>query len=249
MSGGGITVVLLTRDFAPMLNVALFHLQRALLMAPGRAADHIVVVDNASKYPMPREQFAEYNVEWIRYDEHVSFSRGCNTGMKKFPNDFYLMLNNDVILHPLAVQHMLECFRDDTRLGICGLRLLFPDGTMQHCGIRFGPPELGPYHAFRKEPAAQVGRQTTICQAVTGACMLMKHAVIEQTGGFDESFPFAWEDTDLCLRARQLGWHIVCCNAVDSVHFESMTPGRLEMDPPSRELFYQRWSGRWMVDG
>ena len=249
MSGNGITIVLLTRDFAPMLELALFHLQRALAAVPGRADDHIVVVDNASAYPIAREPFEPYKVEWIRYDEHVSFSHGCNVGMQRFPNDYYLMLNNDVILHPQSLEHMLACFADNNRLGICGLRLLFPDGTLQHCGIRFGPEELGPYHAFRKEPAARVGRQTIACQAVTGACMLIRREVVEQTGGFDESYPFAWEDTDLCLRTRQLGWHIACCNAVDSIHFESMTPGRMAMDPPSRDLFYLRWAGRWMIDG
>jgi GT2 family glycosyltransferase len=249
MKRNGITIVILTRDFAPMLDLALFHLRRALNALPEGASDHIIVVDNASRHPMPWEQFLDYGVEWIRFDEHVSFSHGCNIGMKRRPNDYYLMLNNDVILHQNALRHMLACFEDNPDLGICGLRLLFPDGTIQHCGIRFGPPDLGPYHVFRKEPATRVGRETVAFQAVTGACMLLKHALVEQTGGFDESFPFAWEDTDLCLRARQLGWHIACCNSVDSIHFESMTPGRLEMDPPSRDLFYQRWAGRWMIDG
>ena len=79
--------------------------------------------------------------------------------------------------------------------------------------------------------------------------MLVKREVWEELSGLDESYPFGLEDIDFCLRARQRGWRIFCCNDTDSLHFESMTPGRVELDVDSRRLFMQRWQGRYGVDG
>jgi GT2 family glycosyltransferase len=249
MENPGITTVIVTYGMAPMLEVCLHHLQHALNFERNAARDHIVVVDNASDGPYERAAFARYGVEWLRYDTHHSFAASCNAGMQKFPNDLYLMLNNDVFLREEAVQNMVRALGAEPRIGICGARLVYPNGTIQHAGLRFGPREMGPYHVYRKKDSSLVPRSETEFQAVTGACMLIRREVADELSGFDESFPFAWEDVDLCLRARQKGWRVICSQEVDSLHFESMTPGRLEKDPPSQDIFRRRWEGRWAVDG
>ena len=107
-----------------------------------------------------------------------------------------------------------ERTEEGDRAGICGSRLVYPDNTIQHCGMKLGPLEVGPYHWNRGKPSRQVPRACAEFQAVTAACMLIRHEVIAEIGGFDETFPFAWEDVDFCLRARQKGWRVVCCNEV-----------------------------------
>ena len=84
---------------------------------------------------------------------------------------------------------------------------------------------------------------------MTGACLLVRTALWRDLGGLDESYPFGLEDVDLCLRARQRGARIFCSGETDSLHFESMTPGRVELDVPSRRLFMERWGGRYTIDG
>ena len=78
---------------------------------------------------------------------------------------------------------------------------------------------------------------------------LVEGDIFRRLNGFDETFPFGLEDVDFCLRVRQAGHRIVCCQETDSLHFESMTPGRVELDIPSRHLFMERWKNRYTVDG
>lgn len=249
MSGKGITTVIVSNGMEPLLDLCLHHLERALRAGGRDETDQTVLIDNASVPPYGREGFAGRNAQLVRYDVHHSFSACCNAGMRLAPNAYYLMLNNDVVLHEQAINSMLAVLESDERIGVCGARLVYPNGTVQHCGMRLGPMELGPYHVHKHRPTTDVPRETVAYQAVTAACVLLRHEMVVELGGYDESFPFAWEDVDLCLRARMKGWGVVCCNQVDSIHFESMTPGREERDPPSREVFERRWAGKWSVDG
>ena len=42
--------------------------------------------------------------------------------------------------------------------------------------------------------------------AVSGACMYLTREVLDEVGLFDEAYPMAYEDVDLCLRAWQAGF-------------------------------------------
>jgi GT2 family glycosyltransferase len=79
--------------------------------------------------------------------------------------------------------------------------------------------------------------------------MMVKSTVWEEAEGMDEEYNFGLEDIDFCLRARQRGWNIVCSNRFDSLHFEAMTPGRIERDVPSRKRFMDTWKGHYCIDG
>jgi GT2 family glycosyltransferase len=160
-----------------------------------------------------------------------------------------LLLNNDVLLHEQALAGMLAVLDTEPGAAICGTRMVFPDGTIQHNGVVFGPRRIGPYHVDRRRPSRLVPRAVREFQAVTGACMLVRAERWQELGGLDDSYSFGLEDIDFCLRARQRGARVFCAGNVDSLHFESMTPGRIEFDVPSRRLFMERWEGRYTLDG
>jgi GT2 family glycosyltransferase len=188
-------------------------------------------------------------IHLMRFDTHISFSRACNIAAKAKPNNLYLFLNNDVLVHEQAVSSMIDLIQSNPCIGICGSRLLFPDNTIQHSGVVFGGGDKGPYHCFYKAPNHIVPRMNQEYQAVTGACMLVKNELWDGVNGMDEGYDFGLEDIDFCLRARQQGWSIICCNKVDSLHFEAMTPSRIERDVPSRKRFMDIWKGHYCIDG
>jgi len=241
-------VLIVSRGLDALLSRSLQALQVALDRAPV-AASRVVVIDNGSDWPYAPGLLGGCAGEIVRVDVPTSFARANNLAAHRHPADMYLLLNNDVLLARDAIADMYRVMRDAPDAGICGTRLLFPDGTIQHCGVAFGGGPRGPYHKFRKAPAHRSPRADREWQAVTGACMLVRHAVWNDLGGFDERYPFGLEDIDLCLRARARGWRVYCCNTTDSLHFESMTPGRVALDVSSRRLFMLRWKGRYAVDG
>lgn len=243
-----LTTVILSREMDVLLQFCLMHLEQAAEQVDV-SAHRIVVVDNASRRPTPPAMNRCPRYDLLRCDTHHGFSVGCNLGASHAPSDFLLFLNNDVFLIGDTLKEMFQAFATHANLGICGTRMLFPDGTIQHAGVVMGPPPNGPYHIGRKEHPSNVSRARERFQAVTGACMLVRGDVFDALGGFDELFSFGYEDVDFCLRAGQKGYEVRCMQNSRSLHFESMTPGRTKLGEPTLAAFFTRWRGRYTIDG
>ncbi|MBU4275229.1 MAG: glycosyltransferase [Proteobacteria bacterium] len=249
MSPNQLTVIIPSRGMLAILEQCLAALGRSLEAAGLREQSTVAVVDNATAPPLPPKRIAAAGAELLRLDAHHSFSQANNLAARRWPAANYLLLNNDVLLQPETIAEMLGLLERIPQAGICGARMVFPDGTLQHAGVVFGPGKQGPYHLLRAQPSHLMPRVDREFQAVTGACMLIRHELWQELGGLDESYPFGLEDIDFCLRTRQIGRPIFCCQGSESLHFESMTPGRVKLDVGSRELFMSRWQGRYTIDG
>lgn len=244
-----ITVIIVSRGLETMLRYCIEHVYRNFNELGDYADYHIVIVDNASSFPYGAFRFEGNCLTSIRLDQDTSFSEACNIAVKSSPSIDYLFLNNDVLLAEKTIASMLDVFDRNPQMGICGTRLLFPDGTLQHAGVVFGLGERGPYHRDRGLPGHLVPQLGQYYQAVTGACMLVRHQVWDQIDGFDKCYDFGLEDIDFCLRARQKGWKVYCVQKTESLHFEAMTTGRIERDVHSRKIFMEKWRGGYCIDG
>ncbi|MFT5115040.1 MAG: GT2 family glycosyltransferase [Parasphingorhabdus sp.] len=242
-------IIIISRGLNGLLHQCLQQLVQAIDGLPESLKHRITVVDNASDPPYWTECTVSDSVQLIRFDQHQSFARANNIAARRNPADLYLLLNNDVLLDEETLVSMFEQINFDKQCGIVGSRLVFSDGTIQHSGVAFGAGKTGPYHLHRCRPSSQVSTITQEYQAITGACMMIRGAVWEQLNGLDEQYSFGLEDIDFCLRARQWGWRVFCVGKGHSLHFESMTPGRVELDVASRELFMKNWQTRYSIDG
>jgi N-acetylglucosaminyl-diphospho-decaprenol L-rhamnosyltransferase len=52
------------------------------------------------------------------------------------------------------------------------------------------------------------GRTRVRVPWVTGCCLLLRRACVQDLGGLDERFFLYYEDVDLCRRARARGWSV-----------------------------------------
>jgi GT2 family glycosyltransferase len=241
-----LTVVIPSFGLAALLRSCVAQLE-ASLAAASISSSVIHVVDNGSEAPYRAERFAVSNLKLSRLDKRSSFSKACNLGASSQVSQRYLFLNNDVLLHRQAIRDMMGLMQRPG-VGICGARLVFEDDCIQHCGVRFGDSMGGPYHEFHGRPTESVSRAVRDFQAVTGAALLIDGALFAAIGGFDESFPFGYEDVDLCLRARRRGALVTCSQAVDSLHFESRSNRDPKRHDASRALFYDRWAGQFSLE-
>ena len=139
-----------------------------------------------------------------------------------------LLLNDDV--EPTAPDWLarMAAHLTDPRVGIVGARLLYPDGSMQHGGIVMGLAGFCE-HAFRHLPAGSTGYdwRAVLPQrllAATGACLLVSAGTWRAVGGMDETYPSAFNDVDLCLRAGEAGAEVVLSDAT-LIHHELQTYG------------------------
>jgi glycosyltransferase involved in cell wall biosynthesis len=79
--------------------------------------------------------------------------------------------------------------------------------------------------------------------AVTGACMYVRRALIDEVGLLDERYPMAYEDVDWCLRAWKAGFSVEYAPAAVLTHAESASRGMTvgDRERASQEAFWERW--------
>ena len=61
--------------------------------------------------------------------------------------------------------------------------------------------------------------------AVTAACLMVRKAVYDEVGGFDESLQVAYNDVDFCLKVRARGYRNLYNPFAQFVHHESASRG------------------------
>ena len=193
----------------------------------------IVIPDNGSTDRRvldfyERCQGNRFRVE--RIEEPFNFSRMCNRGARLAQADVLLFLNNDIeVIEPGWLAEMVECL-SFAATGIVGAKLLYPTGRIQHAGVIVGLGEAAGHWyvddaADVPGPMGRLAVRQTI-GAVTGACMLVTRACYDTVGGFDEAaFPIAYNDVDLCIRAKAVGFRTVWTPFATLYHHESATRG------------------------
>lgn len=175
---------------------------------------------------------------------HVNIARKINLGAKKASGEYLLILNDDIeILTNNWLERMLGHF-EKHGVGVVGCRLLYPKGTIQHAGIVFvqGHPE----HVRRRRRGDEAGYFFSSCaprnfMAVTGACMMTPRQTFLDIGGYNEDFPFNYNDIAYCLSLRTKGLRTVCDNGLALTHLESASREK-SISISEVAVFEQRWS-------
>ncbi|HEX3909331.1 MAG TPA: glycosyltransferase [Solirubrobacteraceae bacterium] len=206
----------------------------------------IIVADDASGAEHVAALHAIAGIEVVEGAENSGFAANVNRGLRaSSPERDVVVLNSDIEARPgwLACLQYAASQEDD--IGIVGARLLYPDGRIQFAGTvrNLGAPEWFD-HRYRFKPAdwGPAGLASPAL-AVTGACMYVTRATIEQVGLLDERYPMAYEDVDWCLRAWQAGFRVLYFPAASLYHHESVTRGKQvgEREAESQRVFWERW--------
>jgi GT2 family glycosyltransferase len=171
---------------------------------------------------------AELSYELVRLDGAVPFARAANAGLaiaEAVGADAVVVHHDVELIEPGWLDALL-----DTGATIAGARLLFPDGTLQHCGylysrlharfeprLLFGPADL---------PASL---EAAVCP-VGAALTLIRHEALVALGGFDEAYGLGGEDIDLCLRAFAAGGSCVYAPRAVAVHHHVAWRGVPDVD-------------------
>ena len=133
----------------------------------------------------------------ITNDGNLGFARSCNAGAWAADGEYILFLNNDTVPLPGWLPPMIRCMEERPEVGIVGSKLLYPEGDLiQHAGVAISPDKAA-YHIYRCLPSdiPEVNRERE-CQAVTGACFLVRKSLFKELRGFDAVFRNGLEDID-----------------------------------------------------
>lgn len=212
----------------------------------------VVFVDNGStdgsvEFVRRWQKQSSYSIRIVENSTNLGFAKACNQGAAAAGRDVLLFLNNDTEAKMDFLSQPLELLQSPA-IGIVGIKLLYPDGLIQHAGIAFDGQKVG-HHIYASNPADfSPANRTRELQAVTGACLFIPRKLFNEVGGFDEAYVNGHEDIDLCCKVRVTGSRIVYFPGVHIVHHESQSAGRLDKALDNRRLFQARWGNKMVED-
>ena len=236
---------------------------RSVFAETRRHTFEFIVVDNAStdgSAEAIRREFPDIRV--VASKENLGFAGGNNLAAAETRGEWLLLLNPDTVVLDGAIDTLLDFASRRGEAAIFGGRTLFSDGSLNptSCWARatlwssftaaigltaafrgsrlFDPEAMGDWH---RDTARKV-------DIVTGCFFLLRKSDWECLGGFDERFHVYGEETDLCLRAAQLGLNCMICPDARIVHYggasEKARAGKMvRLFRAKSQLYSKHWSG------
>ena len=171
----------------------------------------VIVVDNAST-DGSAETAARQGafVRLIRNEANRGFAAACNQGIQASRGEYIALLNNDAVADPAWLAELVRAIEADPRIGMCAAKVLsYDDRTLIDCvGHAVFADGLTRGRGRGQRDAGQFDRVEEVFCA-SGCAALLRRAMLDDVGLFDERFFAYCEDADLGFRARLRGWRCI----------------------------------------
>jgi hypothetical protein len=216
----------------------------------------VFVVDNASddgSKEMIKAKFSRVKI--ISNIQRKGYFACHNQVIKKSHAKFIILLNEDIIIMPNALDNMVEFMRNNSEIGAIGCKILNPDGSLQHSCFRFTSlwqVFCDYYLKWVKNPKLQARYHTDLYNTVfepdwvQGSCIMLRKEALQEVGGLDDSFFIFWEDMDICYRLKKHNWKVFYIPNAKIIHFygQSRNNDILLASYKSRYLFFKKHFGK-----
>jgi GT2 family glycosyltransferase len=189
----------------------------------------IVVTDDSS----PDESVAYIKKTFPKIETVVSrpnggFVKAANFAMryaiKKYNPDYILLSCNGIVAKDRSwLKKMLAVAESDSKIGIVGCKMLYPNGELQDAGF----PTIGPSsmrNRARELSAAEQSKKglyNGVEEVEALSVMhLVKRKVLDKVGLHDEKYYMGSDDIDYCLAVRRAGFRVMYDGGVSLIHIE-----------------------------
>lgn len=188
-----------------------------------------------------------------RINRNKGFAIGANSALRMGINSLQLFVSDDVFLQLGCIKSLVQTMQNDPKIGICGLKLLFPKhstestrpaGKVQHVGhsVDLHGEIIHPFVGWSpNNPRTCISGERF---SVTGAAFMIRHKAFWSVGGFDEIYGLGYyEDVELAIKMKARGWKVwVDTNAI-AEHFVGATFAKRNDPVPlqqNKAMFMQR---------
>ncbi|MCS6906923.1 MAG: glycosyltransferase family 2 protein [Anaerolineales bacterium] len=194
----------------------------------------VIVVDNGSTDGTPelvRNAFPRARL--ICNNHNLGYTAAMNQALREAQGEYLVQLNPDTEVYEGAFDLLADFLEAHPDVGICGPKVLNPDGTLQRSCRRgestplaviahfSGLDRLFPNNPRLAQYWMSYRGEDEIHEVagVSGSCMMIRRAVVDQIGYLDERFFAYQEDADYCFRARQAGWKVMYVPTAKVLHY------------------------------
>jgi GT2 family glycosyltransferase len=247
-----VTIIIPTRDSLELLSQCV----DSIRTRTDYPSYKILVIDNGSTCPDTLAwlsgQSAADDLTVLRDDGPFNYAALNNRGVEEAASEYVLLLNNDTEVISSGWLADMVATAHQPGVGAVGAKLLYDDGSVQHCGVIVGIGGSAG-HAFKGHSRAGLGYYFRAAvrsefSAVTGACLLVSRELYRSSGGLDaQRLKIAFNDIDFCLRLHSSGLRNVVCPDALLYHYESKsrgyedTPEKAARFAAERACLRQRW--------
>lgn len=205
-------------------------------------AYELIIVDHGSTDGTLQYLEQDKELVIIKNESNLGIAKGCNQGVEVARGNYFLFLNNNTIVTSGWLTAMIrECECND-RVGMVGPVTNYASG---HHQIQVAYTELSELDQFAEDHVRKYANQSVEVRRLVGFCLLVKRAVLEEIGGFDERYGMGnYEDDDLCLRAIQAGYQLKVVYDSFIHHIPHATMNKLEEEALQRLLAENKQKAR-----
>jgi len=205
-----------------------------------------VVVANGTPTGMLADLAARDDIVLVPSPANLGFAGGNDLAALCSQGRHLVFVNDDSVLAPKAIDHLVARAESDPAIGAVGCRILSTDGSLQEAGVVLWSDGTAAL-VGRGEPGA-AGRYTQFRDVdfCSANGLLVKRAAWDAVSGFDRGFdPAYYEDVDLCLALREHGYRVVYEPSALLTHAESSSttaPYKAFLLERHRRRLVDRWS-------
>ncbi len=183
----------------------------------------IIVVDNSGQGLVRRNEAAP-GARVIENGANAGFGGAVNQGIRGSETRYVATLNDDAVAHPRWLETLVEAMerRPDAGMGASQVRL-YGEERLDSAGMLVARDGSSKQRGHGRPPEDFPVTEETLFPS--GSAALYRRAMLDEVGGFDESFFLYCEDTDLGLRARWAGWKCLYVPLAVVEHHYSHTAG------------------------
>lgn len=210
-----LSVVIVNYKAADYIDKAL-----ASFLPAYKGAIEIIVVNNGDDGDKVTGLLQKYSAcKLIEMGYNAGFARSNNVGIKAATGDILLLLNPDIIDFSGAIEKCFERFKNDTFIA-ASVQLLNEDGSPQITGNYFITgglnlllplPVTGTILKFLGQLSGV--KKTNLPDSsslekvdwINGAFMMLRKAILKETGLLDEEFFLYAEEIEWCARLKKAG--------------------------------------------
>ncbi len=185
----------------------------------------IIVVDNSGRGAVRLSVASRPGLTILESGRNIGFGAAVNAACARSRAPFLATLNDDAAAHPRWLEALVEAAASRDDVGMCASRVLLAGvGRLDSAGMLL----CADGSSKQRGHGECASRYDDPCETLlpSGAAALYRRAMLEETGGFDETFFLYSEDTDLGLRARWAGWKCLYVPEAQVEHRYSRSAGR-----------------------